>query len=302
MILVFSTNEEVVNGIHGACEQALLEFEAAREFTAEALREKISRLQVLVLDLTCATLSTDRVLSVLDEFEQAEIPPVLYLLSGPADLEHITDSGSIANLDYAFLPVDPAQIGQRMQVLHTLGQRRRLTMETAISDRLTGLYNRKYFLRRLDEEMYRTSRYNNDVGTLLVDIDFEIPGGQLTETTATQLLPQIANFFQDRLRRSDIVSRFKWSQMAMLLPEIGAQDCEALAMDIHQKLHSTEWLCDGQQVVVQPTVAWLLFPVENLNTSIDVMTGLEDAVQHGRRNQRGVISYVEDAGVLLKSI
>ncbi|MCB1186830.1 GGDEF domain-containing protein [bacterium] len=302
MILVFSNNDDVVNGVHAACESGGLEFEWGHDLTRGAMEQVLSRLQVLVIDLTCATMSCERVLGVLDGMDSADIPPVLYLLSSPSDLDHITEDGSIVNVDYAFLPVDPAQIAPRLQVLYTLGQRRRRSMETAITDRLTGLYNRKYFLRRLDEEMYRTTRYNNDVGVLLVDIDFEIPGGQLTENTASDLLPQIAEFFQDRLRRSDIVARYKWSQVALLLPEIGAQDCEALAMDIHQKLHSHHWGSGNQEIIVQPTVSWLLFPVENLGSSIEVMSALEDSVMHGRSRQRGVISYVEDAGVMLRSI
>src|SRR5690606_8307882 len=160
------------NGVHAACESGGLEFERGRDLTRSAIEQAVSRLQALVIDLTCATMSCERVLNVVAGMDSADVPPVLDLRSRPRDLDHITEDGSIANVDSAFLPVDPAQIAPRLQVLHTLGQRRRRSMETAITDRLTGLYNRKYFLRRLDEEMYRTTRYNNDVGVLLVDIDF----------------------------------------------------------------------------------------------------------------------------------
>src|SRR5690606_5321181 len=196
----------------------------------------------------------------------------------------------------------PEQLSPRLQVLHTLGLRRQRSMDTVISDRLTGLYNRKHFLRRLDEAMYRTTRYNNDVGVLLVDIDFEIPGGKLSEATANDLLPQVADFFRDRLRRSDIIARYKWSQIAILLPEINSDDCESLAKDIHRKLQSHNWKSEGHKVAVNPTVSWLLFPVENLSSSIDVMTGLEDCIMHGRGEKRHVISYMDDAGVSIRSI
>jgi diguanylate cyclase (GGDEF)-like protein len=301
MIVLYSTNETVVNGVHAACETAGMEFQPGVDFSAEELSTLKHRMRVLVIDLTCAMLSTDKVLDVMEKLDSASIPPVLYLLSSPRDLEHITDSGSIVNLDYSFLPVDSAQLAARLEVLHTLGQRRRRSLETAISDRLTGLYNRKYFMRRLDEEMYRTTRYKHAVGVLLTDIDFEIPKGQLNESTSINLLPQIATFFKERLRRTDIVARYKWSQIGMVLPEICAADCEALASDIHQKLEVGHWNSEGHRVLVHPIVSWLMFPVEKLGSSIEVMSALEDCILFGHGNRLSVISYEAQLSSLAKS-
>lgn len=298
MIALYSTNETVVNGVHAACELAGMEFHPGTEFSVTELRSIKNRIRVLVIDLTCAMLSTDKVLDTIEQLDPASIPPVLYLLSNPRDLEHITDSGSIINLDYSFLPIDPMQLSARIKVLHTLGQRRRRSLETAISDRLTGLYNRKYFMRRLDEEMYRTTRYKHEVGVLLTDIDFEIPDSPLTERTSSDLMPQIAAFFRERLRRTDIVARYKWSQIGMVLPEICAADCEALATDIHQKLSIGKWTSEGRSVIVHPTVSWLMFPIEQLGSSIEVMSALEDCLLIGHGTKCPVISYKAQVGSL----
>ena len=302
MIVLYSTNEAVVSGVHEACVQAGMDFLPGSDFSATELGAFGDRIRVLIVDLTCAMLSTDKVLAELDVLDPAGIPPVLYLLSSPRDLEHITDGGSIANLDYSFLPVDPAQLSARLEVLQTLGQRRRRSMETAISDRLTGLYNRKYFMRRLDEEMYRTSRYKHEVGVVLTDVDFEMSDTPLTEATAGDLMPQIANFFRDRLRRTDILARYKWSQFSILLPEICNEDCAALATDIRQKLTDGDWTSQGRRVIVHPTVSWLMFPVEHLSTSIEVMSALEDCIVLGHGSPTHVVSYAAQVNELLRTV
>lgn len=262
----------------------------------EELSKVLDELTVLVFDLTAAAFSADKVVHVLDALDGDRVPPVLYLLSSPADIELITQSGSIINQDYAFVPLEPVSLAARLEVLTILGARRKLTLETAITDRLTGLYNRKYFIRRMEEELYRSVRYNYNVSILLADIDFSVPGHELTEDAATVVMRRIAEFLKGRLRKSDIVARYKWDDFAFLLPDLSQEDGLAVANDVKRKLERLPVKVEGMEIQLKVYLGHVGFPTEGLSSAIDVATALEECCFTAKRSGvDGIVSYTPAA-------
>jgi diguanylate cyclase (GGDEF)-like protein len=297
MIRVYTTNDAHAAVISAAAEAKGLQAQTHTALDNLELAAAIDDLSVLVFDLTAAAFSTDKVVTALDTLDSERVPPVLYLLGSAADIEVITQSGSIINQDYAFLPLEVPRIAARLEVLKLLGARRKLTMETAITDRLTGLYNRKYFLRRLEEEMYRSVRYGYRVGVLLADVDFDAPGHELTEEAGTVVVKRIADFFKDRLRKSDIVARFKWDDFAFLLPDIAQEDGLAVALDVKRKLERLPVKVEGLDIAIKAAIGYVCLPADGLDTAIDVAAALEDCAFLAKRELSGISTYEPESGV-----
>jgi diguanylate cyclase (GGDEF)-like protein len=295
MILAFTTNTAHADGIRAAAAAKGYPVEVKSQPDPEALRRMIGELNVIIFDLTVATLSAEGAMRVLDEFEPERVPPVLYLLASPADIEAITQTGSIVNQDYSFVPVDPVNLAARLEVLKMLGARRRLTLESAITDRLTGLYNRKYFIRRLEEELYRSARYQYNVAIMLAGVDFAARDGRLTEQAGDAVMREIGEFFIGRLRKSDIVARYKWDDFAVLLPDIVPDDGLAVAKDVKAKLESIEVKADGLRIRLHVGMGMVNFPVEGLGTAVDVINALEDCCLKAKTAGAGLVLY--NAGV-----
>ena len=278
MIRAYTTNEEHTATLTAASQLKGYTLDTQGKLDAEELARMHGDCDVLVFDLTCASLSVDNVISVLDSLQTENLPPVLYFLSSPADIESITTAGSIINQDYTFVPVDAKGLSARLEVLTILGARRKLTLESAITDRLTGLYNRKYFLRRLEEELYRSARYGYHVGVILATVDFDMQPSELTEDTATDAIKTISQFFYGRLRKTDIVARYKWDDFAVLLPDIAAEDSLAVAKDIKAKLELLPVESSGKAVKLKVSLGRMSFPAGELGTAIEVISALEDCV------------------------
>ncbi|MBN2083096.1 GGDEF domain-containing protein [bacterium] len=295
MIRLYTTNQSIIDVVQNVADGKGYQAEILNKLDANELAASVEDLSILVFDLTSATLSTDAVISALDSQDPELLPPVLYILASPADIELVTQMGSIVNQDYIFVPLEPVQLGARFEVLKMLGQRRRLTMETAITDRLTGLYNRKYFLRRLEEELYRSVRYKYSVGVLLAVVDFSTDTGQLTEQTGTEVITQIADYLKGRLRRSDIVARFKWDNFAFLLPDITIEDSKSVAEDVKNKLELLGVSTDGQNVRISVSLGHVLFPVDGLGSAIEVVEALEECTFKAKTGGSGEISYYQSA-------
>jgi diguanylate cyclase (GGDEF)-like protein len=285
LICAYSSNDANLAGLRQAAEAKGYRFESLKGLDPAALEASYAESAVLVFDLTCAAISAEKVVAAVDTLDPDRLPPVLYLLASPADIEVVAGAGSIYNQDYAFVPLATESLASRLEVLVTLGLRRRMALESAITDRLSGLYNRKYFLRRLEEELYRCARYGYVLGVVLADVDFQAKdGSQLSEESGTHVIREIGEFFRGRLRRSDIVARFKWSEFALLLPELSREDLHAVAEDIRRKVEALEIRANDHPLQLRLAIGELCFPTEGVNTAIDVVAALEDCVIQARQN------------------
>ncbi len=95
----------------------------------------------------------------------------------------------------------------------------RLLEMMAITDELTGLPNRRYFLQRLDEEFERARRYNLPTSVLMLDLDyFKRINDEYGHAAGDELLRQFARTLQSLLRRQDISGRLGGEEFAVLMP------------------------------------------------------------------------------------
>jgi diguanylate cyclase (GGDEF)-like protein len=291
MIRAYTTNDSHAEGLKTAAAVKNNQLDIKSSLDADELRGKLDELSVLIFDLTVATLSAEQVMRALDSFEPEKVPPVLYLLASPADIEAITQAGSIINQDYSFVPIEPQNLAARLEVLKMLGARRKLTLESAITDRMTGLFNRKYFIRRLEEELYRSARYQYNVTILLAGVDFAALQGTLTEQAGDAVMHEVGEFFRGRLRKSDIVARYKWDDFAILLPDIPVEDGLAVAKDVKAKLELLQVDADGLQIKLLVSVGVVSFPVDGVSTAIDVIGALEDCTLKAKSVGAGFVLY-----------
>jgi diguanylate cyclase (GGDEF)-like protein len=291
MIYVYTTNDDNAEAVRRAAELRGYETSTRSVLTTGQLNGPFDELALLVFDVTCPEFDPVKVIGQLESGHPEDLPPVLFLVADPADVEVIGHAENVHNQDYSFAPFTPENIAARIQVLVLLGARRRRSLESAITDKLTGLINRKYFLRRLEEELYRGARYGYKVGIILADIDFKTDGEELPEVAGTVAVSQIADYLRGRLRRSDIIARYSWSEFAVLLPDIPEEDSLAVADDLKRKIEGLDVSADGHAIALKATVGHVAFPVEGIATAIEVMAALEECCFKGKSNGGAVVCY-----------
>jgi diguanylate cyclase (GGDEF)-like protein len=87
---------------------------------------------------------------------------------------------------------------------------------------LTGLYNKRFFLKRLQEEVSRSQRYGRPLSLLIFDIDDlaeinETYGGPIGDA----VLAEFARLLSHAVRISDVAARFGGDEFALLAVETG---------------------------------------------------------------------------------
>lgn len=115
----------------------------------------------------------------------------------------------------------------------------------AIRDTLTGLYNRRFFDSRIEEEMTRAERTGNSLAILLCDLDhFKAINDNLGHQMGDQVLKAVANSIRDSTRGSDLIFRWGGDEFVIVLPGatqkgvvIGADRIRSGVAAIGQKAH-----------------------------------------------------------------
>ena len=136
------------------------------------------------------------------------------------------------------------------------------TRRLAITDSLTGLHNRRYFVDRLEEHLARAERYGEKLGLLLLDADhLKAVNDRHGHHAGDRVLQRIAAALRGILRDSDEVARIGGDEFAVLL----LQADEPLAVGIARRLK--EQLCEavlasesGDAIEVSCSAGIALFP------------------------------------------
>lgn len=107
---------------------------------------------------------------------------------------------------------------------------------SAATDPLTGLNNRRIFDEYLVREINRTNRYGNSFALLCVDLrKFKSVNDTYGHAAGDEALKSVARAILDTIRASDISCRIGGDEFAILLPQAGRGNSEALADRIARK-------------------------------------------------------------------
>jgi len=108
--------------------------------------------------------------------------------------------------------------------------REKLLAELAMKDVLTEAYNRRYFDRRLVEELDRCRRYGRSLGLVMLDLDhFKEVNDLHGHLFGDETLRRSVKAWASVLRSSDILARYGGEEFCVLLPETELPEARLLA-------------------------------------------------------------------------
>lgn len=93
-------------------------------------------------------------------------------------------------------------------------------IEASLFDNITKVYNKKYFLNRLNDECARSKRYGRTFSCAIIDIDdFNSINRDFGNDAGNIALRKIAGLLKNNIREADEVCHFEKDLFSMLLPE-----------------------------------------------------------------------------------
>jgi diguanylate cyclase (GGDEF)-like protein len=121
--------------------------------------------------------------------------------------------------------------------------------ELAITDALTGIYNRRHFMTRFESEWNRYLRYGRPLSLLMLDIDlFKSVNDRYGHDVGDRVIVHVARLCEAQTRNSDLVARIGGEEFAILLPESDLEEARVVAERLRGTL-AEQPLPDGEQVI-----------------------------------------------------
>lgn len=133
--------------------------------------------------------------------------------------------------------------------------------ELSITDHLTGLFNRRYFNNRFEEELQRSKRYSLPFSLAIVDIDdFKLFNDTEGHLYGDDILKSCASIMDNTIRTNDILARFGGEEFAIIMPQTQKAEAFYVAERIRENIKN----------MISPTYKNL--PQKNITVSIGIAT------------------------------
>jgi diguanylate cyclase (GGDEF)-like protein len=161
-----------------------------------------------------------------------------------------------------------------------LGLRRSLlyqkVQELAITDGLTGILSRRYFLERLKEELKRSKQFKYAFAFLMVDIDhFKECNDRYGHLVGDVILKEVAKIMKDTLRQIDLVCRYGGEEFSIILTETDKTGATFAAERIRQSVEARRIRAYDEDLQITISIGISVFPSQGQ----DIQKLLEKADQ-----------------------
>ncbi|MEW5692678.1 MAG: sensor domain-containing diguanylate cyclase [Candidatus Hydrogenedentota bacterium] len=140
----------------------------------------------------------------------------------------------------------------------------------SITDTLTYLYLRRYFIDRLRIEMHRAERYSHRLTLLMVDLDhFKPANDEYGHRAGDRILSKIGSIIKNGLRDIDIPCRYGGEEFALLLPETDSIGGRAVAERLRRKVEETEFdIGDNKKIKITISIGVATYPDDATNMEL----------------------------------
>jgi two-component system cell cycle response regulator len=202
--------------------------EVVRVKSPEELMQSFDKPADLVIMSLAGSFDALRLVGQLRSAEVSRFAPVL-LIAAEEEMSRLAKGLDLGANDYILRPIDRNELIARVR---TQVRRKRLqdrlqenyqrSLALALTDSLTGLYNRRYFTAHLDGLMARIGEGAQGAAVLMVDVDFfKKVNDTYGHAAGDAVLREVALRLARNVRGFDLVARYGGEEFVVVMPETG---------------------------------------------------------------------------------
>lgn len=168
--------------------------------------------------------------------------------------------------------------------------------QQALTDQLTGVYNRRYFSSRLSEEVQRCTRYGRVMSLMMIDVDlFKEVNDTMGHRQGDIVLANLARLLKMLTREVDTVCRLGGDEFALLLPETQLKDAMKKAESLRQAVQELEFGAAHEGLVPpRVTISIGVSTFRKGRSGEELLRESDDALYAAKRRGRNGVCSVDD--------
>jgi len=222
---------------------------------------KNDNIDIVLLDVQMPDMDGFEVAEIMKSDEKTREIPIIFITAISKEEKFVCKGYEMGAVDYIYKPVNYEILKSKIKVFIRLNNQTKKIAEESkkmqqkiyeleiakeklrkIADRdgLTGLYNRRSFDRKLDDEWKRCSENKKELSLIIMDIDFfKRYNDDYGHLEGDDCLKEIAKQIKNSLERStDLLARWGGEEFIVILPETDIDSAEKIANEIREAVEN----------------------------------------------------------------
>ncbi|MDG9669618.1 diguanylate cyclase [Hahella sp. CR1] len=236
LILVIDDSADVIKHLH-----SILKDDARIIFATNGLDglniAKKRQPHLIMLDINMPEMNGYEVCRALKADPQTELIPVVFV-TAHLSISHEIEAIEAGAVDYITKPINGRLAKARINAHLTARLHAEMLRVLAVSDGLTGAFNRRFFDETLAGEVRRHQRSNHPLALILLDVDYFKPyndcyGHLKGDECLVAIVNEMLLAFQ---RAGEVVARYGGEEFAVILPNTNVEEAKKCGENIRSKI------------------------------------------------------------------
>ncbi|HHT9146954.1 MAG: diguanylate cyclase [Candidatus Brocadiaceae bacterium] len=155
----------------------------------------------------------------------------------------------------------------------------------SIIDKLTGLYNRRYFDESIEREVLRAKRFKNNLSLLFIDIDkFKHFNDTYGHAEGDAVLQFLGRLIKEQVRNEiDIACRYGGEEFTIILPETASSNATVIADRLIMDFKSIKFHIPSKNETAQKTISIGIADLNSSNGAQALLVNADKAMYEAKK-------------------
>jgi two-component system cell cycle response regulator len=227
--------------------------------------------------------------------------PIL-LMAEEAELSRLAKGLDLGANDYLIRPVERNELLarartqiRRKRLQERLREDHRRSLSLALTDELTGLYNRRYMLAHLNELLARAGKGDMQTAVLMLDIDhFKSVNDNYGHPAGDDILRELVARLLRQVRSVDLVARLGGEEFVAVMPETSLSGATTVAERLRVAVAAEPFTIKASGEALPVTISIGVAASDEVDEDVEMLLKRADdalyAAKNGGRNRVASIS------------
>ncbi len=233
-------------------------------------RVKTGDFDLVIVNMSIESIDPLRLCSSIRSFEETRLTPILAIVR-QGDTRKLVRALDIGVNDYLPRPVDRNELTARVatqirrkRYIDRLRSTFEASLEMAVTDQLTGLYNRRYLASHMSAMFDRAYWTGRPLSVLILDLDyFKAINDSFGHDVGDKVIQEFAERIRNSIRGVDLACRYGGEEFLIAMPDTDREFAAVVAERMRQEVAAHRVVLNGGRDEIQVTVSIGIASTEN---------------------------------------
>ncbi len=233
-------------------------------------RARSGDFNLIIVNMSLEAMDPLRLCSSIRSFEETRLTPILAVVR-QGDTRKLVRALDIGVNDYLTRPVDKGELTarvatqlRRMRYVDQLRSSFQASLEMAVTDQLTGLYNRRYLASHLSAMFDRAFWTGRPLAVMILDIDhFKEVNDTYGHDAGDRVIQEFAERISRSVRGIDLACRYGGEEFLVAMPDTDMAFASVVAERLRQEVATAKFVINSGRDEITATVSIGISSTEN---------------------------------------